>query len=166
MGFDASFLDGLVVQSELPAEANGLLEVVAANLVVLFAEAALREPLRETLMVCGTATQGSGFVRGIVDERVPEGEAVLAGDHRGGRLEELAPDEPEQGRSECFVALAERGDCTRPEVLADNRGAFEHVSLGRLEPVEPGGEEGLDRRRQLGELVPPISASIATSCSA
>ena len=51
-----------------------------------------------------------------------------------------------------LVAAAEGGHGAGPELLADDSGPLEHLPLERVEAVQPGGEEGLNRRRQRDEL--------------
>ena len=129
--------------------AVGLLEVVAEELVRRVVEL---EPAGEALVEVGARPLRDPGVGGVPDQRVPEAEAVLAGNARDCRLDELAADEPQQRRPEGLVAVAEGRHGAGPELLADDGRPLEHVPLEGIEAVEPSGEERLDRRRELDEL--------------
>ena len=110
------------------------------------------EPADEALVEVGARPLRDPGVGGVPDQGVPEAEAVLAGDARDGRLDELAADEAEQRRPEGLVPAVEGGHGAGPELLADDGRPLEHLPLAGIEAVEPSGEERLDRRRQRDEL--------------
>jgi hypothetical protein len=141
---------GVVVErAKLVPIAVGLLEVVAMELLGSVVQL---EPADEALVEVGTCPLGDSGVGRIPDERVPEPEAVLAGNARRGRLDQLPADEPEQRRPEGLVPAVEGGHCAWPEFLAHDSCPLDHLAFHRLEAIEPRGEKGLDRRRQRDEL--------------
>ena len=85
----------------------------------------------------------------VADESVPEAEAVLARRRRGVRPDQLLADERKEVAADIAAELgrAEVGDDAERELLADDRGAFEDRPLIVLQPVQPLGQQRLDRRR-------------------
>src|SRR5262245_26012724 len=80
-----------------------------------------------------------------------EAERVLARERGALRLHEALAGEGEERRAErrSLVGRQELGDRAAPEVPTDDRSALQDCTLVEREPVEPFGEHGLDRRRDL-----------------
>src|SRR5262249_4056387 len=99
---------GAVVEYiELLPEAAGLLEVIAEQLLPTLVEL---EPGGEALVQVGARPLRDPGVGGVPDQRMPEAEAVLSGNARDRRLDQLTAHEPEQRRPECLVATTQRAD--------------------------------------------------------
>ena len=103
----------------------------------------LLDPAGGGEMLLGARRARNLLVGDIADERVPEGELLLAVD-RGNpdRADELAVHEPVQVPPDRIsLTLADRGDAARPEHPADDGGVMEErLELGP-EGVEPCGDE-------------------------
>ena len=74
-----------------------LLEVIADDLVALD-EIVAREPVGEALVQLRSRRLREGFVGGIADEQVPEAEALVLGEGRRRRADELLADEGREMR--------------------------------------------------------------------
>ena len=79
---------------------------------------------------------------------MPEPEGVVAGERRPPGADQLLADQghqrPEDGRPQRLGR--QLGDGAAPELLADHGGPFDDLALVLLQPVEPGGQERVDRR--------------------
>src|SRR5829696_8804395 len=134
-------------QPELRAVAARLLEVVAEDLVELDESGSgLLEPGREALVEVGAARLRDSVVGGVSDEQVAEAEAVLTGERRPVRPDQLLSRERGETRGHAFIGRQCLHSAT-VEDLALDRAVLEHASLGGLELVEPRGEQRLQRRR-------------------
>ena len=98
-------------------------------------------------MKVGTRRLRQGLVGGVADQQVSEAVPVVARQLRLFRTQQILADEGRQASVEARLVRAEGGDGAAVEDLALDRPAFENVSLGRVELVEPRGKERLDRRR-------------------
>ena len=107
----------------------------------------LLEPGGEALVQVGAGRLGERVVGRVADQQVAEAEAVLARDLRPVRPDQLLADERGEARGDLRLLGRERLDGAAVEDLALDRAALEHASLGRLELVEPGREQRLQRRR-------------------
>ena len=76
-----------------------------------------------------------------------EAVGILAGELRAVRSHELAADEGRQRRAQLDLGRGERLHRAAMECPAFDRAALEHLALGRMELVEAGSEQCLDRRR-------------------
>ena len=138
----------VVGQPELDAVAAGLLEVVAEDLVQLDELGpVLLQPGGEALVEVGAGRLRQRLVGGVADQQVAEAEAVLARELRPVRPDQLLAHERGQARRHLGLLGCERLHGAAVEDLALDRAALEHASLGRLELVEPGSEQRLQRRR-------------------
>ncbi|HXM69717.1 MAG TPA: hypothetical protein VN970_01185, partial [Thermoanaerobaculia bacterium] len=80
----------LVRGAELGAVAEGLFEVIPRDLVELLEVApALLEPPGKAGMQLGSVRFRQRVVCSVANEQVPEGEGVLAGEHRSVRAQEV-----------------------------------------------------------------------------
>ena len=138
----------VVGQPELGAVAAGLLEVVAEDLVQLDELGpVLLQPGGEALVEVGAGRLGQRLVGGVADQQVAEAEAVLARELRPVRPDQLLADERGQARGDLGLLGRECLHGAAVEDLALDRAALEHAPLARLELVEPGREQRLQRRR-------------------
>ena len=143
--------EAVVRLPQLPPIAGGLLQVVAEHLVQLQERRSVAfQPVGEALVQLGPKLLGHRPVDGVADEDVHEPEAVLAGEVRRLRTHEVPPDRTEQmsARLRPFVRWKQGGDGAAVKHRPLDRRPLQQVSLGRREPVEAGGEQRLDRRRQ------------------
>ena len=139
---------GIVGQPELGAVREGLLEVVAEELVELDELGpVLLQPGGEALVEIRAGRLRERLVRRVADQQVAEAEAVLARDLRSVRPDQLLAHERGEARGDLRLVGRECLDGAAVEDLALDRAALEHASLGRLELVESGGEQRLQRRR-------------------
>ena len=135
-------------RAELHPVAIRLLQVVPDDLVELEElDPVLLEPRRVSLMEVRTSRFGERLVRSVAEEEVAEAEAVVAGDERLVRSNDLLADECGQARSDLGVVGCDRLDGAAVEDLALDCAPLEHAALGRLELVEACSEEGTERRR-------------------
>ena len=134
---------------ELGSVAVGALEVVAHDLVLLDKRCVHIEPDGKGLVELGSRPLGERVVRGVPDQEVAEAVGLLVGVDGLVRADQLLPHEREEMGGD-VVALARRRELLhRPAVedLPFDGAAADHVPLARAEPVEPGLQERLDRRR-------------------
>src|SRR4029453_4759655 len=84
----------------------------------------------------------------IADQYVREAEAVVTGEVGAIGADQLLADEREQaGTDVVFLDGGQkRGDRAPVEAAAFDRGALDHRAVGRLEAVDAGREERLERR--------------------
>ena len=108
---------------------------------------ALVQPEGEELVQLGAQRFRERVVGGVSDQQVPEAERVLAEEGRAVGADELLADERQQARS--HFGLPGRKGLHRPAVerQAFHGAPLEHAALTRLELIEPGREQRLDRRR-------------------
>ncbi len=140
----------LVHRPQLRAVAVRLLEVVADELVLLDQPGtALLQPAPEALVQLGPRRLRQRLVGGVPDEQVAEPVRVVPCDRRRLRTDQLLAHE--RGESGLQVALAGQEDVERAAVEHPtlDGSALEHRPLGRIELVEPGCQQGLDRRWHL-----------------
>ena len=138
----------VVGHPELGAVAAGLLEVVAEDLVQLDELGpVLLQPGCEALVEVGAGRLRQRVVGGVADQQVAEAEAVLAGELRPVRPDQLLADERGQARRHLGLVGCERLDGAAVEDLALDRAALEHAPLGRLELIEARREQRLQRGR-------------------
>ena len=133
--------------SQLGLVAGGLLQVVAEELVELD-EILLGEPVSEPLVKLRTVGLRQRLVRRVADQQVVKAEAVLACDLCAVGADQLPPHQRGQPRRHLVAVAREGPDCAAMEDLALDGSAFEHPPLARIELVEPGGEQCLQRGRQ------------------
>jgi hypothetical protein len=143
---------GVVVgRAELDAVAVSLLEVATQDLVELRRVGAhpLLEPPGEALVQVGPHLLGDGPVGGVLDEQVAEPEGVLARGAFGVGHDELLADERLQGPPHLGPVLlgGQLGHRSPLEDLPHHAGPLDQGQLRPVEPLEAGGEQGLDRRR-------------------
>ena len=139
--------------TELLLVLDGLLKVVADDLVQL--DEVRRtpiEPLREPFVEFGTRRLRERLVSGVADQEVPETEAVLTRQLRAVGTDQLPANERSEPRGDVLLVGRERLDGAEMEDLAFDRSALEHAALGAVELVEPGGEQGSQRRGNLHVL--------------
>ena len=148
-GAKAELLRVLVEEAHLAPVPIRLLEVVAEQLVELAGGAGVGHPVGEPLVECCPKLLGHRIVGGIPYEDVLEAESIFTARGRGVGANETFADERQQLRRERGPLLArqESRNGRDGEVPADHGGALDHVSLVRAQPVEPLGEERLDRGR-------------------
>ena len=109
--------------------------------------AVLLQPGCEALVELGAGRLRQRLVGGVADQQVAEAEAVLARELRPVRPDQLLAHERGQARRHLGLVGCERLDGAAVEDLALDRAALEHAPLGRLELVETGREQRLQRRR-------------------
>ena len=137
---------------ELGAIAARLLQVVAEDLVELDQIAAvLGEPAGEALVQLRPRRLRERVVGGVADQQVPEAEGVLAGKLALVGADELLANERGQARHHLRLLGGQRLDRAAMEDAPLDRAPLEHVPLGRIQLVEAGGQQCLDRRRH-GDL--------------
>ena len=134
-----------VCNAQLRPTATGLLEVVADDLVVR--TSAVLEPVGESLVQAGPSLLGNSVVGRIAREDVTERESILAHQARALREDQPPPYEPLKERTDLRGGRGERQQRVAPELLSDDRRAFEQRPFLGLQPVKPGREERLDRAR-------------------
>ena len=132
-------------QSDRAALLDGLLQVISGDLVELGRRIGRLglQPVGEPLVQSRAVLAGHALVRGLPDQPVTEPKAAIA-----------ACDEP-LGLQRLQMPFHERpgalGDERRQRILRevrpDDGGAAEQVPLARAEPVEPRGEQALQRGR-------------------
>ena len=123
--------------------------MVADDLVLLDKRCVPVEPVGEGLVELGSRSLGERVVGGVTDEEVAEAVCLLVGVDGLVRADQLLPHEREEMGGD-VVALGRRRELLhRPAVedLPFDGTAADHVPLARAEPVEPGLQERLDRRR-------------------
>ncbi len=149
----------LVHGAQLAAVSEGLLQVVAQDLLVL-AHPVTRgdgQPSREPLVQVRSLFLRHGLVGGVADQEVPEAEGVLP--HEFGAVgadELLACQGEEAGTHLCAEHLrGERRHRPSVEDLPLHRASLDHRAFLGIQAVEPRGKEELDRRRhrEVGQIV-------------
>ena len=116
------------VDARLPREVRGRGEVL--RLAVAPAQRLVRDALDEGLDESVLAALGRARI-GVEDEHL------------------LAHERGEQRRERLLVGPADRGDPSRRERLAEHGRVLEELALVRLEPVEPRGDERVQRLRHV-----------------
>ena len=128
-----------------------LLEVVPEHLLHLRRPVAGRddEPVREPLVQLGPDLLRQAVVRGVPDQHVPEAECVLARERRALLADQLLSQEPaERGTGQLAGWIVEeRLDRAAMEDRSLHGGPLDHLPLGRIQLVEPRGEEHRDAGR-------------------
>ena len=139
----------LATRAQLELQPMRLLEVVSRDLGVLARAVHSLEPIGELLMQGRPQRLRDGSVGRLLDQDVAEAQRVLPVDHRPRRAQHLLADEGlEVAGGERTGALGKQGrHRARPQLLADHRRPLDRRPLSRTEPIEPGREDGLDRRR-------------------
>jgi hypothetical protein len=124
-----------------------LLEVVADDLVVpgQLRVRVSRKPCREARVQLGTEQPRHRCVRDVADQYVVEAKAVVAGEERAVRADELLAGEGEQRATEARAVLQQRLDGSAVEEPALDRCALHHSALLGLEAVDARREKRLDR---------------------
>ena len=126
--------------------------MVSHDLVQLHeAYAVLLEPRREALVQLCSGRLRQRVVGRVPDQQVAEAVGVLAGKLRLVGPDELLADQAVQARLHLRLFGSESLHGATVEDSALDRAALEHATLGRLELVEPRGEQCLDRPRH-GDL--------------
>ena len=150
---------------QLLLELRGVVEVVGTDLDELVRQRARGEPLRHLSVEERARRLRQAGIGDVADQHVLEPVRLLAPD-RGALLadEKLAVDELLQLARDRIGVLADGLDRARPECAPGDRGAAEHLPLLRRQPVDAGGDHGLDGERDAGRLPPP-SSSIRTVSS-
>ena len=129
---------------------EGLLEVVADDLVRLERGSTLRESIREALVELRAGGLRQRLVGGIPNQGVTEPVRLVVQEQPVGiGTDQVLPHERSQHRPELHVHMLghERLQSAVVEHAPDDGSALQHRALGRLELVEAGGEQRLDRRR-------------------
>ena len=134
----------VVRSSELLAVTKSLLEVVADDLVQ--GRRGALQPDRVALVKLRPDHLGDAEVRRVANQDVPEAEAVVAGNQRPVRLDQVAADQREQGGGDRLV-FRQRPDRAGRELPPDHGRSLEHRALIVGQPVEAGGEKCMDRGR-------------------
>ena len=133
----------LVVRRELLEREEGLLEVVAPDLLELEDPVGGRplEPVDEPHVQVGTGPFQQPVVRGLADQDVHEAVGLLAGEARFVRHHELAVGEVPQALARMAAHLVRREVLDGPpeEDLADHRRPLHDDPVDRAEPVEARG---------------------------
>ena len=116
----------------------------------------LLQPRGEPLVKLCARRLGERVVRRVADQQVTEAEAVLPGNLRPVRTDELAPDE--RGEPRRHLRLVGRECLHGPSVedLAFHGAALEHAPLGSVELVESSREQRLESRRH-SDLIATIA---------
>ena len=132
--------------TELCLVADGLLEVVAENLIQLDQASAVRlQPAGESVVQLGPGRFRQRVVGSIPNQDVPEAKGVLSRKSRLLWANQLLADERREARS--HLGLAREGlHRSAVEDLALDRSTFEYRSLRELQLVEASGEQGLQGR--------------------
>ena len=140
---------------ELCPAADGLLEVVADDLVALDESlAVLVEPVGEAFVQVGADGFRKRVVGGVADQQVTEAVAVVAGELSVVRADELPPDESREPGRDPRLLGAERLHGAAVEDLALHRAPLEHPALrprrvGRgASPAAPSASEAPRPRRR------------------
>ena len=120
--------------------------MVADELVQLDQFAAV-EPGGESLVQPGARHLGQTVVGGVSDQHMAEAKCVFAWKPRVVRANQLLAHERGETGRYLLLDVFQRLDRAAVEDLAFDRPALEHRSLGRLELVEPRGEQRLQRGR-------------------
>ena len=128
-----------------------LLEVVADELLVVAGEVPrpALDPLGELLVHRRPDHLRDAVVGGVPDEDVGEAVRVLLPHLGAVGLDQVLADERLQARRDARPGRGrrERRHRAPPERPADDRPALDHGALRRLEPVQAGGDQCVDRRR-------------------
>ena len=142
---------GRVAGVELRPVVRRLLEVVAHDLVLLDELSAGFEPVREALVELGADGFREALVRRVTDEEVAEAKCVVARDQRLVGSDELLADKPYQlaGHVHNLRSGCQGRHGAAVENLTFHRASLDHCSLPLVQRVEPGLEQGLNRRRHL-----------------
>ena len=144
-------LTGLAVaQSQITPVSVGGFEIAGDDLVGFERRtgAAGVHPVRQPLMQLGSLGFQQPAIGDIADEDVMEPPHRLVARVDAARLGEVEAAQPVQRRHDLGSADAgQRGDRAGGEVRADYRGDFEHASVAGIQPLEPGRQQRLDRRR-------------------
>ena len=137
-----------VAGSELSEDEEGLLEMVAEDLLVLhhaLGSRALR-PIDESLVELHSGSFEQRVVRRVLDQTVNEGVTLLPREFRLVRADELFPNETSEARLDQYLAVLgyQLLHRTPEEDQADDGTALDHRPLARTQPIEPGREQGAD----------------------
>ena len=140
----------LVDRAQLRQVRAGLLQMVAEDLRVLarpLAGGAL-QPVREPLVEARACLLEDPLVGHLADQDVLEGEGRLAGKPGGVGLDEvLALQGPQRLVEHGPVTARELEGSPLAEGPPDHAGGLDHGALGRLQPLDPGRQEGVDGGR-------------------
>ena len=137
----------LVLTSQLSAVVDGLLEVVAEKLVQLDdGGPVLLEPPGEASVEVRTCSLRQSVVGCVADQEVAEAEAVLAGDLRLVRSDQLLADECREARRYHRLVQSKRLNCAAVEDLSLDRSALQDGPLGLLQLVEARRKQCLEGR--------------------
>ena len=147
--------EGGVAPAELGLVVDGLLEVVADDLVAFDERVAVVvEPGGKASVQIGTDCLGERVVGRVADEHVTEAVAVLAGELGPVGADQLAAYEPgEPGRHLRLLLGRERLHGAPVEDLALDGAALEYLPLGFVELVETGCQQRLQCGRHLDPSV-------------
>ena len=107
----------------------------------------LFEPRGEAFVQLRSHRFRQSVVGCIANQQMAKAERVVACELRLVRPDEFLPDEGHQPRRHLCLFRCERFDRSSVEHLALDRAAFEHGAFGRVELIEPCGEQRLDGRR-------------------
>ena len=149
----AERLDVGVGHAQLGADVIRLLQVVAADLLVLEDAIARRllDPVDEPHVELGTRPFQESSVGGVADQRVEEPERLLTDQRLLVRADELLHHEGLERVS--YLRLHRRRhqrlDGSAVEDLPDHGAPFDHRSLRRSEAIETRRQQRRDRRRDL-----------------
>ncbi len=109
------------------------------------------EVARRSQVVLASFTFRERAIGDLTNERLDEGVLSARRCPRVGLdRQDLASDEQVETRLECRRCLArDRGQSFDAECLAEDRGILEDRAIGRREAIEPGRDEGVERRWDL-----------------
>ena len=136
---------------ELQPIAVRLLEVVADDQLVLagIGGRAGFQPVGERLMELGPLILGQAGIGGVADEQVAEAIGLVVGEIRAFGADEIAACQASEAARE-LGALVGRGAARRaprPERPPDDGRPLEEAALSVRQAIEPGRQQGADRRR-------------------
>ncbi len=125
---------------------------MVADQFVVLTGAALQpglQPLGEPLVQIGALPFGGGLVGAVAQQHVQEPERLDAGQVGPVRMHQFLADQAQAvgGDHRLFVRVRQVDDGVEVEAFPHDGGAFKDPPFGRVEPVEPGREQGRDGRR-------------------
>lgn len=119
-------------------------------------------------MEVGAHLLSQPLVRGVAEQLVAEPKGVFSGEYAGIGSDELLSDQAlERARDPLLFGLRRQlADGTPPEDPADHGSSSQDFALVPLEPVEPCGEQRVDRGRdgELAQVCAPL-VPVTTQCA-
>jgi len=159
--FDAGRALPTMQEEEVDPLLHGFLEQTRHVLVGVQAVWTALEPARDALMELSPPPLGERPVGGLLDQHVLEPELGLG--PAPALADQVEPLELEQRAPDVAVAARDRLEEREAELSAQHRRRHQRVVRVGLEPVDPGEDHPLDRRRDLDLdlVVEPPSLTLA-----